>query len=117
MIAESVSPDLAALIEGGGAGGVTLVGLALWRIGTMCKSGLAEVKSALAEWRHEAKVRLAHYTTEETLLRELKDERSQWQAQSEAEATMRRELMKFRADFDSLERRLRRDERRDEGHG
>ncbi|MCG8590672.1 MAG: hypothetical protein MJE66_15380 [Proteobacteria bacterium] len=86
------SIDLGTLIEGGGSG--TLIGLALWRLGTIAKSFVADFHEAREQWRADQVAMRKHYSTEEELLSELRDDRRQEKAVREAEQNLQRELMR-----------------------
>ncbi len=84
------SIDLGTLIEGGGSG--TLIGIGLWRLGTVAREFVREFKAAREQWRDDQRAMRKHYSTEEKLLRELKEERAQEKAVREAESKLRDEL-------------------------
>ncbi len=93
----------ATLFDGGGPG--FLIAFLIWKATKLGEKIGAQLSQIREQWTKSQRLQLRHFETEETLLRELAEERAQWDATREAKQAMSAAMMELSGRLDAIERR------------
>ena len=107
VLAELAKPEgadaFAALFDGGGPG--FLIAFLLWKLTKRGDELSGELSKLREEWTNNQRLQIRHFESEEQLLRDLAEERAQWDAAREARQAVNAAMMEMSGRLDSIERR------------
>jgi len=98
--------DFLALLDGGGVGGV--IAFFLYKQSKSSQELVGIMKKGEDARKRMQDAQLKHFSQEEDMYRELRDERAQWAASADAKVEIRRATMEMRAQVDASQDQLER---------